>query len=99
MMIEIALDADEEWDSSTSWDALVRSAAEAAVAESAYPELATGPRSVEISVRLTSDDSNIGRNNLEPEASHHHLLRSGGHHSQVKLPLLVRTGRCLCSRD
>ena len=57
MMIEIALDADEEWDSSTSWDALVRSAAEAAVAESAYPELATGPRSVEISVRLTSDDS------------------------------------------
>ena len=55
MMIEIALDADEEWDSSTIWDALVRRAAEAAVAESAYPELATGPRSVEISVRLTGD--------------------------------------------
>ena len=30
MMLEIALDADEEWDSSSSWDQLVRDAAEAA---------------------------------------------------------------------
>jgi probable rRNA maturation factor len=55
MMLEIALDADEEWDSSRSWHPLARRAAEAAIAESAYPELASGERPVEISVRLTSD--------------------------------------------
>ncbi|CAA9492332.1 MAG: Metal-dependent hydrolase YbeY, involved in rRNA and/or ribosome maturation and assembly [uncultured Sphingomonas sp.] len=54
-MLEIALEADEEWDSSTGWDALVRKAAEAAVAESAFPQLATPGRAVELSVRLTSD--------------------------------------------
>ena len=37
MMLEIALEADEEWDSSRPWDALVRKAAEAAIAESAFP--------------------------------------------------------------
>ena len=57
MMLEIALEADEEWDSSRSWEALVRSAAEAAVAESAFPQLAGSPRAVEISVRLTGDDA------------------------------------------
>jgi probable rRNA maturation factor len=31
-MLEIALDADEEWDSSRSWDKLARKAAEAAIA-------------------------------------------------------------------
>lgn len=56
MMIEIALDADEEWDSSRSWEALARRAAEAAIAESAFPQLATSDRAVEISVRLTGDD-------------------------------------------
>ncbi len=54
MMLEIAIDADAEWDSSR-WDALVREAAEAAIAESAFPQLATSPRPVELSVRLTSD--------------------------------------------
>ena len=54
-MLEIALDADEDWDSSTGWEALVRKAAEAAVAESAFPQLATSQRAVELSVRLTSD--------------------------------------------
>ena len=54
MMLDIAIDADEEWDSS-SWDALVRDAAEAAIAESAFPQLATGTRLVELSVRLTGD--------------------------------------------
>ena len=54
-MLEIAIDADEEWDSSRSWDALVRSAAEAAIAESAFPQLATSERAVEISVLLTGD--------------------------------------------
>ena len=57
MMLEIALEADEEWDSIRSWEALVRSAAEAAVAESALPQLAGSPRAVELSVRLTGDDA------------------------------------------
>jgi probable rRNA maturation factor len=55
MMLEIALEADEEWDSSRSWDRLARRAAEAAIAESAYPQLADSERAVEISVTLTSD--------------------------------------------
>jgi probable rRNA maturation factor len=56
MMLEIDIEADEEWDSSTDWSLLVRKAAEAAVAESAFPQLADGGRSVELSVRLTSDE-------------------------------------------
>lgn len=55
-MLEIAIDADEEWDSSSGWEALVRSAAEAAVAESAFPQLSKSGRPVELSVRLTSDE-------------------------------------------
>ena len=54
-MLEVAVDADDEWDSSRSWDELARSAAEAALAESAFPRLATIDRPVEISVRLTGD--------------------------------------------
>ena len=54
MMLEIAVDADGEWDSS-SWDRMVREAAEAAIAESAFPQLTTSERPVELSVRLTSD--------------------------------------------
>ena len=56
MMLEIALDKDEEWDSSSPWLPLVRKAAEAALAESAYPELAESDRPVEISVILAGDD-------------------------------------------
>lgn len=56
MMLEIALEADEEWDSSSSWEQLVRNAAEAAIAESAFPQLAASSRAVEISVLLTGDD-------------------------------------------
>src|SRR6185437_13457203 len=55
-MLEIALDSDEEWDSSRSWLPLVRKAAEAAIAESAYPDLADADRPVEISVTLTGND-------------------------------------------
>jgi probable rRNA maturation factor len=55
-MLEIALDSDEEWDSSSFWLPLVRKAAEAAVAESAYPDLAEAERPVEISVTLTGDE-------------------------------------------
>ncbi len=54
-MLEVAIDADEEWDSSRSWDEVVRRAAEAAIAESAFPQLATLERPVEISVLLTGD--------------------------------------------
>ena len=55
-MLEIAIDADGEWDSSGPWDQLVRRAAEAAIAESAFPQLATVERPVEISVRMTGDE-------------------------------------------
>ena len=54
-MLEIALEADEEWDSSRAWDELARNAAEAAVAESAFPQLAQSRRDIEISIRLTGD--------------------------------------------
>src|SRR5687768_2060643 len=56
MMLEIDIESDEEWDSSTDWSLLVRRAAESALAESAFPQLANGSRPVEISVRLTSDE-------------------------------------------
>ena len=55
MMLEIAIDADEEWDSSR-WESLIRRAAEAAVAESAFPQLGKSERPIELSVRLTSDE-------------------------------------------
>jgi probable rRNA maturation factor len=55
-MLEIAIEADEEWDSSRSWGQFVRAAAEAAIAESAFPQLVTIERPVEISVLLTGDE-------------------------------------------
>ena len=56
MMLEIALDTDEEWDSRSAWLPLVRKACQAAIAESAYPELPESDRPVEISVTLTGDE-------------------------------------------
>ncbi|HVF38035.1 MAG TPA: rRNA maturation RNase YbeY [Sphingomicrobium sp.] len=56
MTLDIAIDADAEWDSSTDWAVIARSAAAAAIAESAFPQLARGERSVELSLKLTSDD-------------------------------------------
>jgi probable rRNA maturation factor len=56
MMLAIDIEADEEWDSSTDWSLLVRKAAEAAIAESAFPQLAESARPVELSVRLTGDE-------------------------------------------
>jgi probable rRNA maturation factor len=56
MMLEVMVEADGEWDSSSGWDRLARQAAEAAVAESAFPQLNAAARSVEISVRLTGDE-------------------------------------------
>ena len=55
MMLEIALDADQDWDSSRFSEQLVRRAAEAAIAESAFPHLGQSARPVELSVRLTGD--------------------------------------------
>lgn len=56
MTLDIAIDADAEWDSSKDWATLARSAAAAAIAESAFPQLGQGERAVELSVRLASDD-------------------------------------------
>jgi probable rRNA maturation factor len=56
MMLDIAIESDSEWDSSGRWAPVVRTAAEAAIAESAFPELAETDRHVELSVRLTDDD-------------------------------------------
>jgi probable rRNA maturation factor len=61
-MLEVAIEADEEWDSSRFSEQLVRRAAEAAIAESAFPQLATGARPVELSVRFASDDEVRGLN-------------------------------------
>ena len=54
-MLDIALDADPDWDSS-NWAELARKAASSAISESAFPQLGSGPRSVELGVRLTSDE-------------------------------------------
>ena len=57
MTLDIALEADEDWDSSTTgWADLARRAAEAAIAESAFPQLVSAGRPVELSIRLTSDE-------------------------------------------
>ena len=55
-MLEVAIESDGEWDSSRFSEQLVRRAAEAAIAESAFPQLATGTRPVELSVRFVGDD-------------------------------------------
>ena len=55
MTLDIAIDTDGEWDSSTGWHELARAAATAAIAESAFPQLGSGERAVELSIRLTSD--------------------------------------------
>src|SRR5687767_11001556 len=56
MMLEVAIDADPEWDSSTDWARLAEAAARSAIAESAFPQLGDTPRAVEISVRLTGSE-------------------------------------------
>ena len=60
MMLEIALDTDEEWDSSSGkpcdWLPLARRAATAAISESDFADLADAERRVEISITLTGDE-------------------------------------------
>ena len=53
-MLDIALDADPDWDSS-NWTEVARKATTSAIAESAFPKLGLGARSVELGVRLTND--------------------------------------------
>jgi probable rRNA maturation factor len=57
MTLDIDIDADPEWDCSSGLESLVRSAAEAAIAESAFPQLVGSPRAAELSVRLTGDEA------------------------------------------
>ena len=56
MMLDIVLDADPEWDSSTGWEELAARAVAAAIAESAFPQLASSKRVAELSVRLADDE-------------------------------------------
>ena len=56
MMLEVAIESDAEWDSSSGWAELARAAAEAAIAESAFPHLSQSRRTVELSLKLTGDD-------------------------------------------
>lgn len=56
MMLEVAIDADADWDSNIGWPALAEAAARSAIAESRFPALADGARTVELSVRLTGDE-------------------------------------------
>jgi probable rRNA maturation factor len=60
--LDINIDADEEWDSSTDWARLAEAAARAAIAESAFPELMQAARPVELSVVLTTDEEVRGLN-------------------------------------
>ena len=87
-MLEIAIEADEEWDSSRPWHQVARDAAEAAIGESAFPALAMAERPAEISVRLTGDDEvralnakwrgkNSPTNVLSFPMAEHHELHGG----------------------
>jgi probable rRNA maturation factor len=62
MSLEVSIEADEEWDSSTDWTGLAEAAARAAIAESAYPALGEAARVVELSILLTSDEEVRGLN-------------------------------------
>ena len=64
MMLDVSVETDAEWDSRTDWSALAARAAEAAIAESAFPQLLSSPRTVEIAVRLT-DDAEVRALNAE----------------------------------
>ena len=56
MTLDVVLDADPEWDSSRPWPALAEQAVAAAIRESAFPQLASGTRPVELSIRLAGDE-------------------------------------------
>lgn len=57
-MLDLVLDADPEWDSSTAdWPQMAERAVRAAVAVSAFPHLLDGPREVEVSMTLTDNEA------------------------------------------
>jgi probable rRNA maturation factor len=55
-MLAIELSFDPPWSDATDWDALAKRAATAAIERTPHGELLTLPSTVEISIRLTSDD-------------------------------------------
>jgi probable rRNA maturation factor len=61
-MLEVAIDTDGEWDSSTGWAEIAQAAANAAIAESAFPQLGSSERTVELSIRLANDEEVHGLN-------------------------------------
>jgi probable rRNA maturation factor len=110
MMLDIAIEAEPEWDSSARWAGLVRNAAEAAIAESAFPQLARSERPVELSVRLTDDEEVRALNNRWrgkdkptnvlsfPQAGPEDLAQSGGIGPELLLGDLV-LARGVCERE
>lgn len=109
-MLDVAIEADPEWDSSTGWEALVRTAAEAAISESAFPQLASSDRPVELSVRLTGDEQvralnaqwrgkDKATNVLSfPQMEPAELARLGGAGPELMLGDLV-LARGVCARE
>lgn len=61
-MILVEADVSEEWDSSTDWAEIARSAVRAAVAQSDWASLLESGLAAEVSVRFTSDDEVKGLN-------------------------------------
>ena len=55
-MLDVSVETDGDWDSSTDWAALADRAARAAIGESAFPQLSKAGRVVEIAMRLSSDE-------------------------------------------
>jgi probable rRNA maturation factor len=55
-MLAIELSFDPHWSDATDWDALALRAATAAIERTPHGQLLTLPSTVEISIRLTSDD-------------------------------------------
>ena len=55
-MLAIELSFDPPWSDATDWDALALRAATAAIERTPHGQLLTLPSTVEISIRLTSDD-------------------------------------------
>ena len=110
MVLEIDIEADEEWDSRTDWSLLVRRAAEAAIAESAFPNLARSERPVELSVWL-SGDQEVRALNAEwrgkdkptnvlsfPLTEQAKLMDSGGEGPELMLGDIV-LARGVCERE
>lgn len=55
-MLDVAVQRETDWPEAIDWEALAARAAAQAVRQSPYAELESGPATIEIAVRLTSDD-------------------------------------------